>query len=189
MAKEIYKEWFVRFRFPGYEQTKFFDKDGKEVEHGTKGVLPEGWEVKNMSEICNIQMGQSPKGESYNKEQIGLPLLNGAGDFQNGRIKPTKFTSNPLRVCKTDDIVFCIRGTIGHVTFTDRAYCLGRGVARLQPKDDILREFSFFSLEKFINDFIRIAGGAVIIGITKDDLFSKKSVSYTHLTLPTICSV
>ena len=33
-AEEIYKEWFVRMRFPGYEQTKF-----------DKGI-PEGWKVK-----------------------------------------------------------------------------------------------------------------------------------------------
>ncbi|MGO1470739.1 MAG: restriction endonuclease subunit S, partial [Tissierella sp.] len=34
-AEEIYKEWFVRMRFPGHENTKFI-----------KGI-PEGWEVKN----------------------------------------------------------------------------------------------------------------------------------------------
>ena len=32
MAEEIYKEWFVRMRFPGYKKTKF-----------VKGI-PEGWE-------------------------------------------------------------------------------------------------------------------------------------------------
>lgn len=34
-AEEIYKEWFVRMRFPGHENTKFI-----------KGI-PEGWEIKN----------------------------------------------------------------------------------------------------------------------------------------------
>ncbi|MGV3003822.1 restriction endonuclease subunit S [Aerococcus urinaeequi] len=35
-AEELYKEWFVRMRFPGYEKTKF-----------DKGI-PEGWEVKKV---------------------------------------------------------------------------------------------------------------------------------------------
>src|SRR5699024_4130005 len=35
-AEELYKEWFVRMRFPGYEKTKF-----------GKGI-PEGWEVKKV---------------------------------------------------------------------------------------------------------------------------------------------
>jgi type I restriction enzyme S subunit len=40
MAEELYREWFVRLRFPGHEKTKI-----------TKGV-PEGWEVKTLGEIC-----------------------------------------------------------------------------------------------------------------------------------------
>ncbi|GAB6267758.1 MAG: restriction endonuclease subunit S [Smithella sp.] len=40
MAEELYREWFVRLRFPGHEKTKI-----------VKGV-PEGWEVKTLGEIC-----------------------------------------------------------------------------------------------------------------------------------------
>lgn len=38
MAEELYKEWFVRFRFPGYKTAKF--KDG----------IPDDWETKPLSE-------------------------------------------------------------------------------------------------------------------------------------------
>lgn len=38
-AQELYKEWFVRFRFPGHEKTKF--------ENG----LPEGWTVKKVKQL------------------------------------------------------------------------------------------------------------------------------------------
>lgn len=38
-AQELYKEWFVRFRFPGHEQTSF--------ENG----IPKGWEVKKVKEV------------------------------------------------------------------------------------------------------------------------------------------
>ncbi len=41
-ADEIYREWFVRMRFPGWEQTKF-----------VKGV-PEGWELKPVSQAIEI---------------------------------------------------------------------------------------------------------------------------------------
>ncbi len=37
MAQEIFKEWFVRFRFPGWEKVKFVDSE--------LGKIPEGWEV------------------------------------------------------------------------------------------------------------------------------------------------
>jgi type I restriction enzyme S subunit len=51
MAEEIYKEWFVRMRFPSYEQGKWFDKEGNEVPQGTEGSLPEGWERKRLGDI------------------------------------------------------------------------------------------------------------------------------------------
>jgi type I restriction enzyme S subunit len=51
MAEEIYKEWFVRMRFPGYQNSKFFDADGNEVSHGIAGALPEGWEMKLVRDI------------------------------------------------------------------------------------------------------------------------------------------
>jgi type I restriction enzyme S subunit len=43
MAQEVFKEWFVRFRFPGWEKVKFVDSE--------LGKIPEGWEVKNIMKI------------------------------------------------------------------------------------------------------------------------------------------
>lgn len=45
-AQELYKEWFVRFRFPDYENAKF--------ENG----LPKGWYVAKMGSLCNITTGK-----------------------------------------------------------------------------------------------------------------------------------
>lgn len=45
MAEELYKEWFVRFRFPGYKTAKF-----------TEG-FPEGWQVKSLNDVCQITTG------------------------------------------------------------------------------------------------------------------------------------
>lgn len=42
LAEEIYREWFVRLRFPGHEKVKF-----------VKGV-PEGWTVLPFSEVAEI---------------------------------------------------------------------------------------------------------------------------------------
>jgi type I restriction enzyme, S subunit len=41
LAQQIYKEWFVRMRFPGWEHTQ--------IHHG----IPDGWEIKNIGEICS----------------------------------------------------------------------------------------------------------------------------------------
>lgn len=51
MAEEIYKEWFVRFRFPGYENAVFVDKNGNKVTRGNDDAFPEGWEFKLVKDI------------------------------------------------------------------------------------------------------------------------------------------
>ncbi len=48
MADAIYKEWFVKFRFPGYEKVKFVDSE--------LGKIPEGWEVKTFLEIPYLRL-------------------------------------------------------------------------------------------------------------------------------------
>ncbi len=46
-AEEIYKEWFVRMRFPGHENTKF------------KKGIPEGWEVKRVGDLVKFKRGKN----------------------------------------------------------------------------------------------------------------------------------
>lgn len=60
MAEEIYEEWFVRFRFPGYESTRFLNEQGKEVPHVTPGALPEGWEKLEILNAFEITGGGTP---------------------------------------------------------------------------------------------------------------------------------
>ncbi|WP_036488904.1 restriction endonuclease subunit S [Myxosarcina sp. GI1] len=45
MAEGIYREWFVRFRFPGYQQAKF-----------EKG-FPSSWKEKKFGEFCTLKRG------------------------------------------------------------------------------------------------------------------------------------
>lgn len=54
-AQRLYKEWFVNFRFPGYENTPFVD-----------GV-PEGWSTRKLETFGDIITGKTPStaNESY----------------------------------------------------------------------------------------------------------------------------
>lgn len=86
----------------------------------------------SLSNVCEITMGQAPDGETYNSEGVGLPLIAGAGDFGAMTPIPTKFTSAPTKISAVGDIILCIRATIGDRNWSDKAYCLGRGVAGLR---------------------------------------------------------
>lgn len=49
MAEELYREWFVRLRFPGHEKVK--------IEKG----IPEGWETYRLSELMSFEKGRTPR--------------------------------------------------------------------------------------------------------------------------------
>lgn len=56
MAENLYKEWFVRFRFPGYETTTF------------KSGTPSNWTIKKLKDFGRIETGKTPstaKPENY----------------------------------------------------------------------------------------------------------------------------
>ena len=173
IAQAIFRHWFIDFEFPN-EEGKPYKSSGGEMVDSELGEIPKGWQVKYFKDIVSLTMGVSPKGNSYNTDGFGVPLLNGAADFSNGMIEPKKFTTNPVKTCKEDDLLFCIRATIGNLTYSDREYCIGRGVAALSPINKIFKEYSYFTLEYGLHDLISKASGSVIRGLSKNDIFLYK---------------
>jgi len=55
MARSLYREWFVNFRFPGHESARFIDSP--------LGRIPEGWVVRELGEIAEDVRRNVPKGE------------------------------------------------------------------------------------------------------------------------------
>ena len=111
-AQELYKEWFVRFRFPGHEKTKF--------ENG----LPEGWKIKRMNEFCYVTDGTH---DTPNPVDVGVPLVTGrcissgfvdfdaAYNISEADHKGIKKRSG----LKSGDILFSNIGTVGNCCIVD----------------------------------------------------------------------
>lgn len=183
MAKTLYDYWFVQFDFPiSASQAAAMgrpDLEGKPYRTSggamvwneeLKRMVPRGWEVKELVSISKIIMGQSPSSDSYNASQIGLPLVNGAADFKNGLIEANVYTDAPTRTCKKDDLVFCIRATIGNLTHAEADYCIGRSVAAARPNSKEMHEVLYYAILSEMRSFMHKAAGSIIVGITKEDL-------------------
>jgi type I restriction enzyme M protein len=106
------------------------------------------WEIVQLGEICTIIMGQSPPGESYNKQGNGMPLINGPVEFGPtpfSKTIKTKFTTKPTKICNKNDLILCVRGsTTGRMNIAGFDACIGRGVAAIQA----------VKYQKYINYFI-----------------------------------
>lgn len=130
------------------------------------------FEIRKLSEVAEIIMGQSPDGNSYNINGIGLPLLNGAADYKGKVFNPKKFTSSPSKIAIKGDILLGIRATIGNLSISDKDYCIGRGLAAIRiDETKINREFLIHFLSEQISKLINEASGSTIKGIVKEDLF------------------
>jgi type I restriction enzyme, S subunit len=52
MAQNLYREWFVNFRFSGHGQTKLIDS-GTDL-----GQIPEGWKICNLGDLVSFKTGK-----------------------------------------------------------------------------------------------------------------------------------
>lgn len=68
MAEELYKEWFVRFRFPGHEKAKFVNG------------LPEGWRVERLNKLLDVRYGKDHK----NISDGDIPIFGSGGVMRYG---------------------------------------------------------------------------------------------------------
>lgn len=95
--------------------------------------LPLEWERTTLGDVVAIEMGQSPDGSATNTIGNGLPLIGGASDLGATLPRPSRYTSSPTKVSALGDLILCVRATIGKLNYADDHYCLGRGVAGLNP--------------------------------------------------------
>lgn len=126
MAEELYREWFVRLRFPGHEQAKF-----------EKGI-PEGWEVKQFKDIVGYYIGGGWGEESASTTfSEGAYVIRGTDipDFNGGIFdapyryhKPSNLKSRTLLA---GDFVFEVSGG-------SKDQLLGRNVLLTQKAIDFL---------------------------------------------------
>ncbi|NTV25674.1 MAG: restriction endonuclease subunit S [Chlorobiaceae bacterium] len=69
MARSIYREWFVKFRFPGHENVPLVPSP--------LGNIPQGWEVKRLGEVLELSYGKALKKE--NRCEGVVPVYGSSG--------------------------------------------------------------------------------------------------------------
>ena len=116
--------------------------------------LPEGWKWCRLGDVAEIIMGQSPAGTSMTENQNDIAFIGGASDMGEELPNISRYTSEPTKLSKRDDVIVCIRATLGRPIFSDGIYCLGRGVAGIRSKT-LMKEYikyGFLNFELYLYD-------------------------------------
>lgn len=161
MAENFYKEWFVRFRFPGYEDVDF--------ENG----IPKGWKIVRLSDIADIIMGQSPESENYNTNCKGLPFHQGVGSYGGFYLIDDVYSTKGNRIAEANSIIFSVRAPVGRINITLNKIILGRGVAGINS----ILGYNAYLLWMLKNQFQQediIGNGSIFASVTKKELFGFK---------------
>ena len=157
MAQKIYKEWFVDFKFPGHETTKFKDSP--------LGKIPKDWEVKKVVELSTLSKGKSYKSSELVDKKDGLPFLNlkcveRDGGFKREGLKWFCGKYNDNHVVLPEDIIMAVTDMTQERKLVARPariphnwykkYIMSMDLVKLVANNDINKTY-LYSLLKYSN--------------------------------------
>ena len=144
----------------------------------SKKMLPEGWEVKKLGEVCTVIAGQSPEGRYYNNTGDGLPFYQGKKEFTEKYIgKPKTWTTSITKEALKGDILMSVRAPVGPINFSTDKMCIGRGLAAIRAFKIINKDYLFNFLLMHENEIVGNTG-AVFNSI------SKTQIETIHIPVP-----
>jgi type I restriction enzyme S subunit len=150
LADEIYREWFVRFRFPGHEKVKT-----------VKGV-PQAWDQKRLPEIADITYGFAFDGSRFNVEGSGRPIIRIRNIPESSTTDSTDEDADDKYIVRHGDLLVGMDGEF-HINHWhgDDAYLVQR-VCRIKAKEPTLEGYLAHAIRAPIKHFESILMGATV---------------------------
>lgn len=149
MAENLYKEWFVRFRFPGYEDVEF------------ESGIPKGWEILRANQLFDITIGKTPDRKIFdyfsnipecNYPWISISDMRSASTF----VFKTKeyLTINAVNTCNVkiipkNTVIVSFKLTVGQVAITTSDMCTNEAIAHFTTDNAAIREYIYLYLKNF----------------------------------------
>lgn len=148
MAENLYKEWFVRFRFPGYEQAEF--------ENG----MPKGWKVCKLREIIRIRYGKDHK----DLVDGTIPVFGSGGVMRYGN----------RALYSGETVMIPRKGSLHNVTYYKGDLWTVDTMFYTEFKVPTCASYLYFTLSQF--DLESLNKGASIPSLSTDILYNLKIV-------------
>jgi type I restriction enzyme, S subunit len=145
-ARLLFKEWFVRLRYPGHEHDKIVD-----------GV-PDGWERKALGELIALHYGKALQEER--REPGEIDVYGSSGEVGKHNVK---FVDGP-------GIVVGRKGNIGSIFWVDEAFWPIDTVFYVEPEKVSLFILHLLQAQTFQNS------DAAVPGLNRGDAYSKKII-------------
>ena len=136
MARSLYREWFVHFRFPGHDKVKMVPSP--------LGPIPQGWEIRPLGDFVQFKSGFAFKSGTFSAD--GEHRLVTIKNVQDGSFNPEcdslmkELPDNlpPHCFLENEDILLSLTGNVGRVCLVyDGPFLLNQRVAKLAPTESM----------------------------------------------------
>jgi type I restriction enzyme S subunit len=174
LAQALFKRWFVDFEFPNENGQPYKSSGGKMVE-SELGEIPEGWEVFQLGEVCDLISGYPFKGHTLNKiGQFGLVTIKNVQDGQFVQKTENFIDELPANLPDTirlniGDILMSLTGNVGRVCFVTGAnYVLNQRVVKINGLQAGSNPFCYyFFRQQWVKDvLISISKGTAQLNLS-----------------------
>lgn len=179
MAEDIYREWFVRLRFPGHENVKI------------EKSVPQGWKFDVAASFFGHVKGKSYGGNELSDNPSHMPFItlksfNRGGGYRADGLKRYSGAHRPDQVVRQGDVVMAVtdmtqnREVVGRVarvpSIGERGAVISLDVIKLVPKAMSLNFlYSYFRLSGFGEYIKEFANGTNVLHL-KPDLVTQQKV-------------
>ena len=180
MARALYREWFVHYRYPGHEKVPRVASP--------LGEIPRGWEVRKLAEFVTTKYGYT---ESTNAEPVGPKYLRGMDINKNSfidwsevpycPITPEEHRAYRLQVGDVMVIRMADPGKVGIVEQEVDAV-FASYLIRVAPKDSRLSPYFLFYLLESAEYYAYITGAST--GTTRKSASAGVIVDYQFVMPP-----
>ena len=167
MARALYREWFVNFRFPGHE--------GHPCVASPLGEIPKSWGAVPFTEIADVLSGGTPKTDMADFWDGEIPFFTPRDAPQCFYVHDTDkhVTELGLSRCASqlygpNTVFITARGTVGKVALSAGPMAMNQSCYALQGKRGISQQFLFLMTLQQVEYLKTNTGGATFDTIIVD---------------------
>lgn len=174
-AQELYREWFVRFRFPGYEDVKF------------ENSLPEGWERNKIQKYYNTCSGGTPSRSKPEYFENGVYPWVKTGEIKDCVIIDTEeyitqeaVNNSSAKVLPAKSVAMAMYGVnIGLLAYFDSEMTCNQACCVFSDKRDFSSKHYLYYYLKSIREYLLL----ISFGAAQQNL-SQDLIKKIKITMP-----
>ena len=157
------------------DDNSYYEKIGDTIENIDSVIpfeIPDDWEIIRFKNIWELISGRDLSPSEYNADNVGIPYITGASNFDNGNIELVRWTPKPQVFTHYGDLLITCKGTIGEMAFNDFGDAhIARQIMAIRNKFNLNSEFLSYCICFYIN-YIKASAKGIIPGISREDILN-----------------